>query len=152
MALEWLEEMERAIARACAEMRNFCAHAPPDEWEPESVDGEYLGCPGWMDDPDVSNSGDVHYHGVLVGRQRGATVMRQALRNLEGAPRLCRAVRELYVALREMLDAYSDMARLEEWAEDAPEPPPALERAHDRWIEARRQAKRVLERWGRGGE
>lgn len=66
--------------------------SPPDDWEPYDSWGDYQGYGNhddkrFVDAVDTSNTGDVHYHGISVGRWTAAKTARAALTRLREVQR-----------------------------------------------------------------
>ena len=86
--LRLLAEMERVVAWAEAE----CVIAPPDDWEPYGIpafENPYRGYGkdgdrDYIAEPDETNSGDIHYHGLRYGQWLIIKDIRRMLADLLG--------------------------------------------------------------------
>ncbi len=79
-ALEARLEQQLAALRAALEQISDPLNNPPDDWEWHDGCGDYLGFKGMANEPDPSNSGDMHSHGIAVGEWAAAKIARVALR------------------------------------------------------------------------
>jgi len=79
-----LEQAQADLAHTRRALVEIAAKSPPDDWEWYEGAGDYAGYgrsgdPDYVEEPDITNSGDMHSHGWACGRWSAAKIARKAV-------------------------------------------------------------------------
>ena len=110
-----LEAQSAQIARLRDALENIASGSPPDDWQwCDTTDLEGYGKRGdadFVDEPDETNMGDVHDHGICVGLWDAAKRARAALADPTGADWLRERLDADREACAKVADEHRDRAK-----------------------------------------